>query len=121
MACRPEVTGRRVRQLVNVNPETTWPETADAYSVGEFCRRHRISVAMFYKLRAQGLTPAEFKVGTRTLISRESAAAWRVEREQASREARHQCEAEIGAERPHLLRKRGPIRSALHPSRSAVG
>jgi hypothetical protein len=39
---------------------------------------------MFYKLRAQGLAPTCFKVGTRTLISREAAARWRAAREQAA-------------------------------------
>jgi hypothetical protein len=56
------------------------PDEIDAFSVEEFCRRHRISVQAFYKHRA--LMPATFNVGTRVLISREAAAAWRREREQ---------------------------------------
>ena len=56
---------------------------ADAYSVGEFCARHSISPQLFYKLKPQGLMPATFNVGTRVLISREAAAAWRRERENA--------------------------------------
>jgi hypothetical protein len=51
----------------------------DAFSVEEFCRRHRISVQVFYKRR--NLMPATFMVGTRRLISREAAAAWRRDRE----------------------------------------
>jgi hypothetical protein len=58
---------------------------ADAYSIDEFCARHRISPQLFYKLKPQGLMPATFKVGTRVLISREAAAAWRRERENAAR------------------------------------
>jgi len=54
----------------------------DAYSVREFCARHRISVAVFYKY--PGMMPATFSVGSRRLISREAAAAWRRERENAS-------------------------------------
>ena len=57
---------------------------ADAYSVDEFCARHRISPQLFYKLKPQGLMPATFRVGTRVLISREAAAAWRRERENAT-------------------------------------
>ena len=51
------------------------PDDADAYSIDEFCARHRISSQLFYKLKPQGLMPATFKVGTRVLISREAAAA----------------------------------------------
>ncbi len=57
----------------------------DAYSVDEFCARHRISPQLFYKLKPQGLMPATFNVGTRVLISRESAEAWRRARENATR------------------------------------
>lgn len=60
---------------------------ADAYSVDEFCARHRISSQLFYKLKRQGLMPATFNVGTRVLISREAAAAWRRAREAATQMA----------------------------------
>jgi hypothetical protein len=39
---------------------------------------------MFYKMKKQGLTPREMKVGTRRLITLEAAAEWRAEREAAS-------------------------------------
>lgn len=71
---RPEVTGRK--------PFNN--ETADAYSVDEFCARHRISPQLFYKLKPRGLMPVTFNVGTRVLISREAAVAWRRERENAA-------------------------------------
>ena len=58
---------------------------ADAYSVDEFCTRHRISVQLFYKNRQH--MPRTFNVGTRVLISKEAAAAWRREREQAAQAA----------------------------------
>jgi hypothetical protein len=73
---RPEVTGRKPTKL-----DTT--DDADAYSVDEFCARHRISPQLFYKLKPQGLMPVTFNVGTRVLISREAAAAWRRARETA--------------------------------------
>jgi hypothetical protein len=71
---RPEVTGRKPTQLNAM-------DDADAYSVDEFCARHRISPQLFYKLKPQGLMPATFNVGTRVLISKEAAAAWRRARE----------------------------------------
>jgi hypothetical protein len=48
---RLEVTGRRMRRQ-------DYDDEADAFSVAEFCRRHKISVQLYYKLRAQNLTPA---------------------------------------------------------------
>jgi hypothetical protein len=62
-------------------------DDADAFSVAEFCRRNRISVQLFYKLKPQGLMPPTFRLGARVLISREAAAAWRREREAASQSA----------------------------------
>ena len=58
-------------------------DEADAFSLVKFCRRHGISLQMFYKLAHQGLAPQTFNVGTRVLVSREAAAAWRREREEA--------------------------------------
>ncbi|MDI3567311.1 hypothetical protein [Bradyrhizobium sp. Arg816] len=72
---RPEVTGRKPFYK---------SEDADAYSVEEFCARQRISPQLFYKLKPQGLMPVTFNVGTRVLISREAAAAWRRARENAA-------------------------------------
>jgi hypothetical protein len=72
---RPEVTGRKL------TPANAMDD-ADAYSVDEFCARHRFSVQLFYKNRNQ--MPRTFNVGTRVLISKEAAAAWRREREQAA-------------------------------------
>jgi hypothetical protein len=48
-------------------------------------RAHRISVQLFYKNRKQ--MPRTFNVGVRVLISKEAAAAWRREREQATQAA----------------------------------
>jgi hypothetical protein len=74
---RPEVSGRKIT-LLDV------ADDADAYSVDEFCARHRISPQLFYKLKPKGLMPVTFNVGTRVLISKEAAAAWRRERENAA-------------------------------------
>jgi hypothetical protein len=68
---RPEVSGRKL-------PLATADEV-DAYSVAEFCKRHRISPQLFYKFKEQ--MPATFRIGARVLISREAATAWRRERE----------------------------------------
>ena len=67
------------------------PVSADAnslaMSIAEFCRLHGISEDFYYKLARQkdGRAPATMKIGGRTLISTESAKAWRekMEREAA--------------------------------------
>jgi hypothetical protein len=71
---RPEVTGRK---------QSAADDAADAFSVAEFCRRHRISPQLFYKFK--GDMPVTFRIGTRVLISREAAVAWRRERERAAK------------------------------------
>jgi predicted DNA-binding transcriptional regulator AlpA len=52
-----------------------------ALSIPEFCKAHGISEGFFYKLKKQGESPREMKVGARTLITFEAAADWRAERE----------------------------------------
>jgi hypothetical protein len=81
---RPEVTGRKADTQAT-GREHRKPDAVDdpdAYSVSEFCARHRISVQAFYKFRKQ--MPATFRVGARVLISKEAAAAWRRTRETAA-------------------------------------
>jgi predicted DNA-binding transcriptional regulator AlpA len=55
-----------------------------ALSVVEFCASHGISEAFYYKLKKQRKGPRELRLGTRTLVTFESAAEWRRERELAS-------------------------------------
>jgi hypothetical protein len=59
-------------------------EEALALSIAQFCRLHNISTSFFHKLRTKGLAPAIMRVGARTLISVESARAWRKQNEQAT-------------------------------------
>jgi len=60
------------------------PQHPAAYSIDEFCAAHRLSPAMYFKLKAAGLGPRTMEVGARTLISVEAAADWRREREAAA-------------------------------------
>ena len=77
-ARRPEVTGSKI--------STSTPDELDglAFTVAEFCAAHRLSIPFYYKLRQQGLGPAEIRLGTKVLISREAATAWRRAREAAT-------------------------------------
>jgi hypothetical protein len=71
---RPEVAGRK--SIID--------EPLAAFTIAEFCKAHRISQSMYFKLRNQGLGPREMSVGSRKIISIEAAAAWRRAREAAS-------------------------------------
>ncbi len=79
---RREITGRK--------PGATPPDQDDnepprlALSIQQFCQAHSISEDFFYKLKRQGEAPRLMKVGTRTLISLEAAAEWRLQHEQQS-------------------------------------
>jgi len=59
-------------------------DTKDAYTILEFCERHNLSRSAFYNAVKAGQGPRLIKVGTKVLISREAAAAWRREREAAT-------------------------------------
>jgi hypothetical protein len=48
-----------------------------AFSIDQFCKLHGISRAKFYEMRDQDEAPVLMHVGTRILISREAAEAWR--------------------------------------------
>jgi hypothetical protein len=50
---------------------------AEAFTVEEFCRTHRISRPFYYVLRARGQGPDEMRLGKRVVISNESARRWR--------------------------------------------
>ena len=79
---RPEVTGRKV---------VADAALAAAFTIAEFCRAHRISQSMYFKMRNLGLGPREMAVGSRRLISQEAAAEWRKAREAAVVARIHQC------------------------------
>jgi len=58
----------------------------EAVDVPTFCLLHSISRACLYDLWRDGQGPKTFRVGNRTLISREAAAAWRCQMEEATRQ-----------------------------------
>jgi hypothetical protein len=54
------------------------------YTIGEFCRDHRISRSLYYILKKQGIGPREMLVQSRRVISPEAALDWRRAREAAA-------------------------------------
>ena len=59
-----------------------------AYSVESFCNSHNISRAMYYNLVKEGKGPRLMRVGTKPLISIESAAEWRKRMEDEAAQAK---------------------------------
>jgi hypothetical protein len=59
---------------INCSPNAV---TLECFTREEFCAAHRIGRTMYHELRKSGKGPVEMRVGSRILISRESAAAWR--------------------------------------------
>ena len=84
------------------------PSPRLALSILEFCDAHGISEGFYYKLKKQGQGPREMRLGTRTLITFESAADWRRERERASAAEA----AKAAAEREAVSRAEGATKPA---------
>jgi hypothetical protein len=85
---RPEITGKKTTVTAPAAakpPPIRGPPLA--MSIREFCALHGISEDMYFKMARQGWGPRAMKVGSRTLISHEAAAAWRREREAAANAA----------------------------------
>lgn len=53
----------------------------EAYTIPEFCKAHRLSESMYYKLRNAGLGPREMRAMRKVTISVEAAQDWRRARE----------------------------------------
>jgi hypothetical protein len=85
---RGEVSGKKPAHTKDGPKYERKPVRADsqslAMSIAEFCRLHGFSVDQYFKMRREGWGPRTMKVGSRTLISHESAAAWRKAREEAA-------------------------------------
>ena len=76
---RKKVTGKSEPVVDEPIP----PPPRLALSILEFCDAHGISEGFYYKLKKQRKGPREMRLGKRTLITFESAADWRRERELA--------------------------------------
>jgi hypothetical protein len=69
-------------------PKTAPPDAdnqTDAMSITTFCQRHGISRSFYFLLQQQGRGPKVFELGSRTLISKEAAADWRRQQEEATK------------------------------------
>ena len=65
-------------QIVAAVATAPIPAFGGAFTICEFCKAHRISIAFYCIMKGEGWAPDEMHAGTRTLISFESAAKWRL-------------------------------------------
>src|SRR5262245_41972852 len=76
--------------------ETAEPVQQMAYSIKGFCSAHNLSIDLYFRIARAGTGPQVMKVGARTLISAESAAAWRHAREIAAQEQQRKNKHRVG-------------------------
>ncbi|MCA0241403.1 MAG: helix-turn-helix domain-containing protein [Proteobacteria bacterium] len=69
---------------MNDSPKNAGSAPQATYTVPQFCDAHNVSRTHLYQLLKDGAGPALMKVGRRTLISVEAAAAWRRDMEAAT-------------------------------------
>jgi hypothetical protein len=74
--------GKRNRGMTR-SGEPRVPPTA-VFSIPSFCRAHGLSQSFYHELRNRGLAPDELRLGSKVLITFESAARWRAAREKAT-------------------------------------
>ena len=85
----PKRARRRAAQTpIRAGPDPSIESTL-ALSIKQFCRERTASASKRTSgMQRAGIGPAVMKVGSRTMISVEAAAAWRREREEAARKQR---------------------------------
>ena len=82
---RAEVTGRKPRggaadeDLERIRE----PSQPGSFTISEWCRRHRLSVSFYYKMKAEGWGPRTMSAGARELIAVAADEQWVREREAA--------------------------------------
>jgi hypothetical protein len=80
----PGAMARREAKRRAAERQAREAEATEMFTVAEFCRKHSLHKSTFYVLRAQGLGPAEIRLGRRSYITREAAEEWRQQRQAAS-------------------------------------
>jgi hypothetical protein len=65
----------------SIDPPVTGRRFGGSFTIAEWCKHRRVSISMYYKLRAQGKAPATLPVGRHQTITAEADAAWARERQ----------------------------------------
>jgi hypothetical protein len=65
----------------SIDPQVTGRRFGGSFTIAEWCKHRRVSISMYYKLRAHGKAPATLPVGRHQTITAEADAAWARERQ----------------------------------------
>jgi hypothetical protein len=68
-------------EVDSIDPQVTGRRFGGSFTIAEWCKHRRVSISMYYKLRAQGKAPATLPVGRHQTITAEADAAWARERQ----------------------------------------
>jgi len=68
-------------EVDSIDPQVTARRFGGSFTIAEWCKHRRVSISMYYKLRAQGKAPATLPVGRHQTITAEADAAWARERQ----------------------------------------
>jgi hypothetical protein len=63
-------------EVDSVDPQVTSRRFDGSFTIAEWCKHRRVSISMYYKLRAQGKAPETLPVGRHQTITAEADAAW---------------------------------------------
>jgi len=84
-------------EVDSIDPQVTGRRFGGSFTIAEWCKHRRVSISMYYKLRAQGKAPATLPVGRHQTITAEADAAWARERQAEANTAEAAPHAEAGA------------------------
>jgi hypothetical protein len=90
-AIREQPSKRKKCDRHEPNQARAPPDSDDEVAADDivgFCRRYRLSPSMYFKLRTQGLTPRELRLGNKVIITRAAQQEWQIEREAETAEAK---------------------------------
>jgi hypothetical protein len=67
--------------METIDPQVTVRRLGGSFTIPEWCEHRRVSISMYYKLKAQGKAPATLPIGRHQTITAEADAAWARERQ----------------------------------------
>jgi len=67
--------------METIDPQVTGRRLGGSFTIPEWCEHRRVSISMYYKLKAQGKAPATLPIGRHQTITEEADAAWARERQ----------------------------------------
>jgi hypothetical protein len=67
--------------METTDPQVTGRRLGGSFTIPEWCEHRRVSISMYYKLKAQGKAPETLPIGRHRTITAEADAAWARERQ----------------------------------------